>query len=133
MKVAILLALILSFESFSAFSFSSDPSNILSECPKFKPKEVVDKENALSGRWYFLKYYGTRKTGATCVSIHFDKVSIEDGYQLTYSSEFNGLGISSVQNWTSTTPGEYILDANVTVPTLLGGKRVSHLYYKVSW
>lgn len=133
MKVAILLGSFLCFKSFMAFSFSSaDPASILSECPVFKPKEVIDKKNSQSGRWYFLKYYGTRKTGATCVSINFDKELDKDGYQLSYTSEYDGVVITSVKNWTSTTPGEYILDANITVPSLLGGNTTSRMYYKVS-
>lgn len=130
MKVANLIILILSFGIVSAFFKSDDPSNIFSECPNFKPKEVIDKESLLNGRWYFLKYYGTRKTGATCVSINFEGELGDDSYTLSYTSEFNGFTVSSVKNWTSTSPGELVLDTMVNIPTL-GGMKQSRLYYKV--
>lgn len=113
-------------------AFADDSPDILTRCPDFKPMENLDIKSNYKGRWVFQKLYGTIRTGATCSSINFKTVHSENVIEITYSSEFSGVVISTARNWTSSIPGEIILDTTVKFP-FMGELRERHVYFKVSF
>ena len=113
-------------------SFADESPDILTKCPDYKPMESIDTKTYYKGRWLFLKFYGTVRSGATCPSISFMNVHTDKDIEILYSSEYNGISINAVKNWTSSVLGELVLDTDVKVPSLLGEAKMKHIYAKVS-
>lgn len=114
-------------------SFADDSPDLLTKCPDFKPMENIDTKSYYKGRWLFVKFYGTVRTGATCSSISFINVHTDKDIEISYSSEYNGIVMNLLKNWTSVVTGEIVLDTNVKIPSLLGEAKLKHVYIKVNY